>query len=515
MQNDIIEKIIDINKGRLGKLKKTDSKVLLEGRNHLVKAVGVSMVGRFIAENSFCSPIVVSSNLPGAFVGLFKSFGCAGYEQTGGKIAQMLLKHPFLSLKSFIIVLLAVIKLRFRTDSDFTKSLTLRTCGITYGDLVYDTYICSNLRFTNLHKDKFVYYKMLFRCILEIGIANRLFKKYSIKKVVVTTWNYMYIGSYLARLASNKGVPVVLVSGNFVREFNGPEAPFTYSNIVTVSNSYLLKYRNNIESEIERYLSEYFSGKADINSKNAFNNKQTLTRAGFLREMKVGNEHQKIIFIMPHCFSDAAHGGGSMLFRDYYDWLIKTLEHIKHIKGVLWVVRPHPGAYMYNEARIVEELVQSINQNNVRLCPADLSTKTVLQVADVIVTVRGTIAIEAAIFGIPVVTCGKLPCPLDEPVIAAKTQKHYFEILDNIKDLPRPSPEKNNEYIMKMLYLYHFDYRIINSKILFRTAIPPGSRDCDKKRMRLETDKILYNNILNNDYETDAFYSELAKLISK
>ena len=120
----------------------------------------------------------------------------------------------------------------------------------------------------------------------------------------------MYIGSYLARLASNKGVPVVLVSGNFVREFNGPEAPFTYSNIVNVSNSYLLKYRNHIESEMERYLSEYFSGKADINSKNAFNNKQTLTRAGFLRKMKVGNEHQKIIFIMPHCFSDAAPGDG-------------------------------------------------------------------------------------------------------------------------------------------------------------------------------------------------------------
>lgn len=40
---------------------------------------------------------------------------------------------------------------------------------------------------------------------------------------------------------------------------------------------------------------------------------------------------------MSHAFSDAPHVGEGLLFKDYYDFLVKTLIHLNKIKKLMYL----------------------------------------------------------------------------------------------------------------------------------------------------------------------------------
>jgi hypothetical protein len=70
--------------------------------------------------------------------------------------------------------------------------------------------------------------------------------------------------------------------------------------------------------------------------------------------------YQKIILIAPHAFSDAPHINGKLIFKDYYTQFIETLNFIKKIENknnFLWIIKQHPGNFLYHEQEIFKEIV--------------------------------------------------------------------------------------------------------------------------------------------------------------
>ncbi len=118
-----------------------------------------------------------------------------------------------------------------------------------------------------------------------------------------------------------------------------------------------------------------------------------------------------------HMFWDATFFWGKDLFQDYEEWFIESLKVMAKNDHLNWIVKLHPanavkdardgysGDHVEYDAirRAVGELPDHIKV----LAPdAPISTFSLFQATDYCLTVRGTVGIEAACFGIPVITAG-------------------------------------------------------------------------------------------------------------
>ena len=67
-----------------------------------------------------------------------------------------------------------------------------------------------------------------------------------------------------------------------------------------------------------------------------------------------------LVFLMPHCFSDANHKCQGHLYRDFFTWYRATLAELPKCKDAIWVVRPHPSGRHYGEAGIAEKYFREV-----------------------------------------------------------------------------------------------------------------------------------------------------------
>jgi CDP-glycerol glycerophosphotransferase (TagB/SpsB family) len=89
---------------------------------------------------------------------------------------------------------------------------------------------------------------------------------------------------------------------------------------------------------------------------------------------------------------------------------------------------------------VIEDVVGSLPDHLKLVYPdTDLSTYSLFEIADYVVTVRGTVGIEAALFGIPVVTAGTGRYAGRGFTLDSTTREQYLEKLANLETYPRLS----------------------------------------------------------------------------
>lgn len=157
---------------------------------------------------------------------------------------------------------------------------------------------------------------------------------------------------------------------------------------------------------------------------------------------------QRIGFILAHVFCDSPHLSSSMLHADYFRWLESTIECSADAEGITWIVKPHPSSALYGEEGLVESMVRRAGRDNLRVCPADMNTRSLIDCADVVVTVHGTAGLEYACFGIPVILAGT-------PFYAGfgfthepKTAEEYCALIRDAAKLDRLSPEQISQALI-------------------------------------------------------------------
>jgi len=203
----------------------------------------------------------------------------------------------------------------------------------------------------------------------------------------------------------------------------------------------------------EQYLEEKFHGNAGKElDRGAFKNKMTLSRKE-LQEMLGFNVEKKNIVIMAHTFTDAVFNYGDYYFRDYYDWLEKTLDIASDVKTVNWLLKPHPTRFAYNEEKdSIESLFEKYKTENMYIISDKISAESIRYIADVIITIGGNAGGEFACFGIPSVIVGKPYYSGFGYTIEPSSYEEYERQLNDIHQMKKLC-EKQIQTAKKVFYL--------------------------------------------------------------
>jgi len=172
-----------------------------------------------------------------------------------------------------------------------------------------------------------------------------------------------------------------------------------------------------------------------------------------VREQLGLDSTRKLAVIFSHVLWDATFFFGENLFDDYEQWLLETVKAACANPATNWVVKVHPD-YVWKMKQLGERAkprdlialgaeIGDLPEHIKVLEPdTDISTFSLFPVTDYCVTVRGTIGIEMACFGIPVFTAGTGRYSGLGFTIDSHTREDYLAKLRHIQNFPRLSREQ-------------------------------------------------------------------------
>jgi Capsule polysaccharide biosynthesis protein len=142
-----------------------------------------------------------------------------------------------------------------------------------------------------------------------------------------------------------------------------------------------------------------------------------LTEPSELRRFLSLDPTKKTACIFPPMLWDAPLMWGTTLFPTHEEWLLETVSAACRNDRVNWVIKIHPAntwkqadeKYRGDPAewRVLREQFGALPRHVIVIPPdTTVSTCSLFAVADYCVTVRGTVGVEAAALGIPVLTAG-------------------------------------------------------------------------------------------------------------
>jgi hypothetical protein len=178
-------------------------------------------------------------------------------------------------------------------------------------------------------------------------------------------------------------------------------------------------------------------------NKNILSAQKTRQKLGLSGSMKVA-------VIFSHIFWDGSFFWGDDLFENYTQWFIETIRAAIGNSHLQWIIKLHPAHLVKAKQRndtsrpmeidTIEATFGKLPDHVKIVYPDDeLSTYSLFQIADYAVTVRGTVGIESALFGIPVITAGTGRYDRRGFTIDSATREEYLQKLATLQTYPRLS----------------------------------------------------------------------------
>ena len=168
-------------------------------------------------------------------------------------------------------------------------------------------------------------------------------------------------------------------------------------------NSLPKKLRQNFIEAGQNYIESRSKGySTDINVQKAYSNK--LAGSEFLKRNGI-SRNRPIVTVFCHAWYDYPHNFGMKNFTDFLDWIKITYEIALKNKNVTWIFKPHPTETWYGGFYLKDLIKKS--PNHIFIIDEKTSVETILDITNSIITVHGTIAIEACVRGIPVIAADR------------------------------------------------------------------------------------------------------------
>jgi hypothetical protein len=171
-----------------------------------------------------------------------------------------------------------------------------------------------------------------------------------------------------------------------------------------------------------------------------------------LRQMLGLDPNKKTAIIFPHVLWDATLFGSKPLFRNFEEWCVETVRAACANDKVNWIVKIHPSNTRVRERDFQPEPAEVVSLRkhigtlppHVVMMPAEseISTYSLFPIMDYCVTVCGTVGVESARLGIPVVTGGKGLYDHKGFTVDSESREEYLEKLRHIQDIPRLSADQ-------------------------------------------------------------------------
>lgn len=195
---------------------------------------------------------------------------------------------------------------------------------------------------------------------------------------------------------------------------------------------------------------------------------------------------KKTAVIFSHMTWDASFFHGEDLFEDYEDWLVETLKAACENTSLNWIVKLHPGHVFKSKAERIDGALSELATIRHKVGPlpphvklleptTDLNTFALFPVTDYCLTVRGTIGVEMACFGIPVLTGGTGRYSGLGFTIDSASREAYLATVRQLHTLPPLSPAQA-EFARRYAYLLFLrrPARFTSFRTVFREHYDPS-----------------------------------------
>tara|TARA_B100000989_G_scaffold264707_1_gene217229 strand:- start:2102 stop:3745 length:1644 start_codon:yes stop_codon:yes gene_type:complete len=189
------------------------------------------------------------------------------------------------------------------------------------------------------------------------------------------------------------------------------------------------------------------------------------------------NPKLKTVVVFSHIFWDATFFFGKDIFFDYQEWLIQTIKKLSFNKNINCLIKLHPAHAVKNNRNskvgsfekqiILEELKVLPNHIKIIDYKDRITTLSLLKHIDYCITVRGTVGIESACLGVPVLLAGTGRYDHLGFTIDHNNKKEYFNSLLNIHKIKKYDKRKINlaiKYAYSLLFERNIETKILNFK---------------------------------------------------
>lgn len=337
--------------------------------------------------------------------------------------------------------------------------------GISYGELIIDTYLRFNNKPSyNTKNPDFLFVYFFF--FLKMSKIKRISKKLNIKVLLTSFSTYIQFGLPLRFFLNKKNVEIYSKGelNKIVKKhkYNEMHHSFDFLNFKQDFNS--LSNKKDLITKGLNHINNLIEGKAKL--KHVFNDQNSL--------LKNYLNCDGILFL--HDFFDSPHIYGDTLFKGFYNWTDITINYCQK-NNINLFIKPHPSLFEKNNTQYIEKLKKKYP--NVKFLPSTLSKKELFDNIDFKfgLTVYGNIAFELAYKNKIIITCGINPFMNSNFVYNARTQKEYFELISNFRNLKKVNnlDELGIYSYMKFIFNnpdlkgfeeFNINYRDSSSKIL-------------------------------------------------
>lgn len=201
---------------------------------------------------------------------------------------------------------------------------------------------------------------------------------------------------------------------------------------------------------VQDYLRKSYEANMWMKRKNTLVGKRIKPPDEVRRDLGLDPE-KKTAFVFSHLLWDATFWYGKNLFQDYGEWLIETIRAACANPALNWVIKLHPDnvwkvgrGYRFEgleeSVAICRQFPQLPNHVKLMLPEDDTNPISLFDVADYILTVRGTIGLEMPCFGIPVFTAGTGRYSERGFTYDSETPQEYLDKLAQLQEFPRLTP---------------------------------------------------------------------------
>lgn len=340
--------------------------------------------------------------------------------------------------------------------------------GVPFGDILYDSYLAGYKVATIPRVNKGVLSTLL----------TLIYNYYRFKRTLQDCGASAVLVSHQVGLSSGVLMRTALGCGLHVYLRSAGTIKVTLNLFKSLSEIYQYPYKPRsidmpllsaideatLDREFQDLMEKRTNPHYDKDAGRAYNEKKKVyhSKSEFANDFQV-SAAKRFVFVMLHAFNDHPHSHfGKMLFKDYYDWFIQTLEFAKTKSDVNWIFKEHPTAAFYPTRDILlPDLFENCPDHIVFLdADSSFNSKSLLYIADAVVTVLGTAGVEfAAAGGIPSILAGPSSYSGFGFTVEPNTQTEYFQVLTNIEKISRLT--KSQQDIARNVFLYIQQYSYV------------------------------------------------------
>ena len=287
--------------------------------------------------------------------------------------------------------------------------------------------------------------------LARIPVARGILEKVDPDLVLLVEANYAKYAP-MTDLAVHRGVDVIQVTqpnrdDAFICRRLNRETRRQHPS--SVAREVFMQLRDkSLSAEEERELNDIFTarygGQWFLQARNQPNTRDV--EKAELRDRLKLNGSKKVAIVFSHVLWDANLFFGEDLFQDYGEWFVETVKAAVANPEINWIIKLHPAnlwkrqragvTSKYSEMLLIQEYIGELPEHVQMMYPdTDVSTRSLFDLAEYAITVRGTVSSEAPCFGVTTLTAGTGRCDQFGFTVDSDSAEAYLAKLADIQNL--------------------------------------------------------------------------------